>query len=101
MDKRTLSLVLAIVAIGCLGYGIYRSLPERITTVENGIETVYGDPQHGLILGLLLLAGICIGAIVYLATRRDVVERHVQQPIRTETPIVSNPGSQSSYRPLS
>jgi hypothetical protein len=101
MNKRTLIPVLAVVALISIAYAVYRSLPERITTVENGHEVVYGDPQHGLILGLLLLAGICIWSIVYLATRLDkVVDRPIQQATRVEQPIASSTGS-SSYRPLS
>lgn len=100
MDKRTLSLVLAIVALGCIGYGIYRSIPERITIIENGNEVVYGDPQHGLILGLMLVASVCIGAIVYMTTRK-VGEKQVHQTLRSEPPVVNNPTTQSSYRPLS
>jgi hypothetical protein len=101
MNKRTLIPILAFVAIACIAYGIYRSLPERITTVENGHEVVYGDPQHGLILGLLLLAGICISCIVYLATRLDRVIDKPIQPTRKEQPIATSTGSSNSYRPLS
>jgi hypothetical protein len=100
MNKRTLIPVLAFVAIACIAYGVYRSLPERITTIENGHEVVYGDPQHGLILGLLLLAGICISCIVYLATRLDRVVDKPIQPARMEQPLATSTGS-SSYRPLS
>jgi hypothetical protein len=102
MDRRTLILILSIVAVMSIAYAIYRSLPERITTVENGHEVVYGDPQHGLILGLLLLAGICISGIVYLASLAHT-NRSVEKPVqtfRTEQAITSS-GSTSSYRPLS
>lgn len=99
MDKRTLIIILSIVSILCIGYGVYRSLPERITTVENGHEVVYGEPQHGLILGLMLLAGICIWAIVHLVTQRTA-EKPVQQ-VRADQPIVTTSGSTGSYRPLS
>ena len=99
MDKRTLISILSLVSILCIAYGIYRSLAERITTVENNQEVVYNDPQHGLILGLMILAGICIWGVVYLVTRRTT-EKTVQQ-LPTQQPIVNTGAGSTSYRPLS
>lgn len=102
MNKQTLILLLSLVAAFCLGYGIYRSLAERITTVDNGTETVYNDPQHGLILGLMIVAATCIASIIYIVTRRvGVAEHNTVQHLRTEQPLVNPGSSQSSYRPLS
>jgi hypothetical protein len=70
--------VLWVIALACLGYAIYRSTSERVTTTENGQQVVYGEPQHGLILGLCILAGFCIlGTIPLLLDRRtNVLEEH-------------------------
>jgi hypothetical protein len=43
--------------------------------MENGMQVVYGEPQHGLILGLCLLAGMCIlGIVLLLMDRKDWTE---------------------------
>jgi len=97
-NNRIAIFVLAIVALLATVYAIYRSLPQKITTVENGNEVVYGEPQHGLILGLLILAAACVAGIVRILTKRMVDKpaeiMHVPPPAPTST--VS-----SSYRPLS
>jgi len=66
MNKRTITIALWIVALIALVYAIYRSTNERITVVENGREIVYGEPQHGLILGLCIFASLCILSSVFL-----------------------------------
>ena len=98
-NKRITIIVLSLVALLSAGYAVYRSLPEKITTVENGNEVVYGEPQHGLILGLLILAAACVAGIVRLLTKADnVVRQHevINIPPPAPTSTVS-----SSYRPLS
>ena len=96
-NKRITILILSMVALIAAVYAVYRSLPEKITTV-NGNEVVYGEPQQGLILGLLILAAACITGIVRLLTKTGAVKQpdvvHVSEPVSTST--VS-----SSYRPLS
>ena len=72
MNKRVLIPVLLIVALISLGYAIYRSTGQRITAIENGQQVVYGDPQHGLILGLCLFAGFCVIGVVLLLLDKDV-----------------------------
>jgi hypothetical protein len=97
-NKRITILILSMVALIAAVYAVYRSLPEKITTVENGNEVVYGEPQHGLILGLLILAAACVAGIVRLLAKPSVVKQpevvHIPQPAPAST--VS-----SSYRPLS
>jgi hypothetical protein len=82
MTNRTLSLVLFIVAFLLLGYAIYRSTAEKITLSEGPRSTVYGEPQHGLILGLCVVAGICIASAVRLLARRPE-QREVRVEERT------------------
>ena len=60
-----------IVALFCLAYAIYRSTAERITVVENGQQVVYGEPQHGLVLGLCLFAGFCVVSAVALMLHKE------------------------------
>ncbi|MFL5811298.1 MAG: hypothetical protein ACJ749_17380 [Flavisolibacter sp.] len=73
MDKRTLVPILLVLSLLSLGYGIYRSTEHRVTTIENGQQVVYGDPQHGLILGLCIFAGFCILGVVFLLIDRPNV----------------------------
>lgn len=58
--------VLWLVAIITLAYAVYRSTGEVITVVENGRQIIYGEPQHGLILGLCIIAGVCIAGTIPL-----------------------------------
>jgi hypothetical protein len=66
MNKRLWIPSLLIVSLLTLAYAIYRSSAERVTAVENGHEVVYGEPQHGLILGLCIFSGICVVCAVAL-----------------------------------
>jgi hypothetical protein len=66
MNKRTLALVLLILPVLSIGYAVYRSTAEVITVVENTRQVTYGEPQHGLILGLCIFAGICLISAVLL-----------------------------------
>jgi hypothetical protein len=71
MDKRSWIPILLIVALASIGYGIYRSTAERIIITEGNRQTYYGEPQHGLVLGLLLLGGLCLLASVWLSLYRE------------------------------
>jgi hypothetical protein len=63
---------LLVVALLTLAYAIYRSTARRITVLENGHETVYGEPQHGLVLGLCLFSAVCIiGAVALLIDSKN------------------------------
>jgi len=84
MNKRTLVLVLWIVALLCVGYAVYRSTGEKITMIEAGRQTIYGEPQHGLILGLCIFAGFCIiCTIPLLLDRKDWEKEAVNLSKRT------------------
>jgi hypothetical protein len=73
MNKRTFIPVLLVLSLIALGYAIYRSTAPRITTIENGRTVFYGDPQHGLTLGLCIFAGMCLlGIVALLLDRTDV-----------------------------
>jgi len=63
-------LVLLITAVLCVGYAVYRSTGERITITETGRETIYGEPQHGITLGLCTFAGFCVLGASLLAGDR-------------------------------
>ncbi|MBD0331081.1 MAG: hypothetical protein ICV66_00340 [Chitinophagaceae bacterium] len=84
MDRRTFSLLLVIIAILSIAYAVYRSTAERITIQEGTKQTVYGEPQHGLVLGLCILAGLCLIGIVLLF-RDNRIEVNQEQP-RNFTP---------------
>jgi hypothetical protein len=74
MYRSILIPVLLLLALGSLIYAIYRSAAETIIITEGTRQTIYGDPQHGLILGLCIFAGICIASTIpLLRERRDVV----------------------------
>src|SRR5215831_11463541 len=60
MNKRTLIPVLLLLAIVAIGYAVYKGTAVTMTTIEAGRTVVYGQPQHGLTLGLCLFAGACI-----------------------------------------
>ncbi len=84
--KRTLVIILLIMAFLSLGYAIYRSTSVRETLVENGREVVYGEPQHGLILGLCIFSGLCIlSTVPLLMDRRTDVVREDQERLSKRT----------------
>lgn len=75
MNRSILSPVLCLLALGALIYAIYRSTGEKVIDVAGARQTIYNEPQHGLILGLCIFAGLCVlGAVALLfdRNRRDV-----------------------------
>ena len=66
MNRQTIIALLLIVAITSVAYAIYRSTAEQTVITQGGIQTIYNQPQHGLILGLCILAGVAILAILPL-----------------------------------
>ena len=72
MNKRILIPVLLVMALTSIVYAIYRSTEEKVTLLGPDRQTVFGEPQHGLILGLCIFAGLCVLATVpLLLDRRD------------------------------
>src|SRR5690242_13645905 len=67
MNKRTLISVFLLLAVASLAYAIYKGTAVTMTTLEAGRTIVYGQPQHGLTLGLCLFAGLCVVASALLA----------------------------------
>ena len=71
MNKRTLIPVFLLLAIITIGYAVYKGTAVTMTTLEAGRTIVYGQPQHGLMLGLCLFAGACVlGAALLLVDDR-------------------------------
>lgn len=65
--------VLLFLSLLTLAYAIYRSVGEKITIQEGARQTVYGEPQHGLVFGLCFFAAVCVaGAVALLFNRREV-----------------------------
>ena len=57
-----------------------------MTTIEAGRTVVYGQPQHGLMLGLCLFAGACIlGATLLVFGDRNVITNSDVQPTSSTT----------------
>ena len=72
MNKRVVIPILLVLALASLVYAIYRSTEEKITLIAPDRQTVFGEPQHGLILGLCIFAGLCIVSLVpLLLDKRD------------------------------
>lgn len=84
MSKQGWIISLLIAAVVSLAYAIYRSTMERITVMENGQQVVYGEPQHGLVLGLCLFAGFCVvSAVLLVLNREEWKEEHKALSKRT------------------
>jgi len=76
MNTRILVPILLILPLLLLGYAIYRSTSEVIIVAENGRQVTYGEPQHGLILGLCIFAGISLlGAVMLLVNNARSIGR--------------------------
>lgn len=80
MNRQTVIALLLIVSLASVAYAIYRSTDQKTIITQAGLQTIYGEPQHGLILGLCILAGLCIVAILPLILvdrhHYDIDERH-------------------------
>ena len=86
MNKRTLVPVLLFLAIIAIGYAVYKGTAVTMTTIEAGRTVVYGQPQHGLMLGLCLFAGACIlGATLLVFGDRNVITNSDVQPTSSTT----------------
>lgn len=81
MNRKTLAPILLVLAILSIGYAIYRSTAPTITTVGATQQTVYGEPQDGLTLGLCLFAGMCV-----MAAARLVGRSREDRIVQSETP---------------
>jgi hypothetical protein len=86
MNKRTMAIVLVLLAIISIAYAVYKGTAPMMTTIETGRTIVYGQPQHGLTLGLGVFAGMCVlgASLLMLDERRRMVDE-VQTPTATTT----------------
>ncbi len=87
MNRRTFVIVLLIAAVASIGYAIYRSVEQKIILIGDTQQQVYGEPQHGLLLGLCVFAASCLIGAVLLILDKDVVEavKELEKP----SPITS------------
>ena len=84
MNKRTIILIYWLLSLIAIAYAVYRSTGQKITVMENGQQVVYGEPQHGLILGLCVFAGICVlGTVPLLLDKKDWKEEQQNLSKRT------------------
>ena len=64
--------VLLVLALVALIYAVYRSTEEKVILLGPDRQTVFGEPQHGLILGLCIFAGLCVlSTVPLLLDKRD------------------------------
>jgi hypothetical protein len=90
MNKTTMIPALLLLAIVSAAYAIYRSTDVRLTVLEARGQAVYGEPQHGLILGLFILAGFCILGVVLMLLDRPEIRHKDQQPTVVSTRTATN-----------
>lgn len=69
-----------------------------MTTIETGRTVVYGQPQHGLTLGLCLFAGACVlGAALLAMDERYRVSNTDGQTASTTTTATSGNRVATNY----
>jgi hypothetical protein len=92
MNKRILIPILLLLAVITVGYAVYKGTAVTITTIETGRTIVYGQPQHGLTLGLCLFAGACIlgAALLTLDDRYRATNTDGQNTTTTTTSTTGN-----------
>jgi len=92
MNKRTLIPVLLVLAIIAIGYAVYKGTAVTMTTIEAGRTVVYGQPQHGLMLGLCLFAGACVlgTALLVFDDRFRITNTDAQPTSSTTTSTTGN-----------
>lgn len=98
MNKRTLIPVLLLLAIIAIGYAVYKGTAVTMTTIETGRTIVYGQPQHGLTLGLCLFAGACVlGASLLVLDDRFCTNTDGQAASTTTTTSTSGNRVATNY----
>ena len=95
MNRRTLVPVLLLFALVAIVYAVYKATEATITTVEAGRSIVYGQPQHGLTLGLGVFAGLCVLAAALLS--RDEHYRVTNDGHATTTTTTSGSKVATNY----
>lgn len=92
MNRRTLIPVLLLLAIVAVVYAIYKGTAVTMTTIETGRTVVYGQPQHGLTLGLCLFGAACIlgASLLALDERFKITNTDGQAGTTTTTTATGN-----------
>jgi len=91
MNKNTLIPILLLLAVIAIGYAVYKGTAVTMTTIETGRTVVYGQPQHGLTLGLCLFAGACVlGATLLALDSRQKIAGTDGQSTTTTTTVSGN-----------
>lgn len=87
MNKRTLVIILTVLAFFSISYSIYKGTAPTITTVEPGRTIVYGQPQHGLTMGLGVFAGFCVlsASLLLLDDKRKIADETSSAATATTT----------------
>ena len=82
MNRRTFIIILLIAAVASISYAIYRSVEHKVVLNGPAGQSVYGEPQHGLLLGLCVFAASCLIGAVLLIMDKDVVDavREIEKP---------------------
>ena len=82
MNRRSFIILLLIAAVASIAYAIYRSVEYKVVLMADTRQTVYGEPQHGLLLGLCVFAASCLIGAVMLIMDKDVVDavREIEKP---------------------
>jgi hypothetical protein len=93
MSKKTLSLVLLFLAVVSVVYAVYKATAVTMTTIETGRTIVYGQPQHGLTLGLCLFGGACVLGAALLALDDRFRIPNVDGQSTTNTSTTSTTGN--------
>ena len=93
MSKKTLSLVLLFLAVVSVVYAVYKATAVTMTTIETGRTVVYGQPQHGLTLGLCLFAGACVLGASLLAMDDRYRVGNTDVPTSSTTTTTSTTGN--------
>lgn len=93
MSRKTLSLVLLFLAVVSVVYAVYKATAVTMTTIETGRTIVYGQPQHGLTLGLCLFAGACVLGAALLALDDRFRIANVDGQSTTNTSTTSTTGN--------
>jgi len=98
MNKKTLIPALLLLAIIAIIYAVYKGTAVTMTTIETGRTVVYGQPQHGLTLGLCLFAGACVlGAALLAMDERYRVSNTDGQTTNTTTTSTSGNRVATNY----
>lgn len=99
MNKRTLIPILLLLAVIAVVYAVYKGAAVTITTIDAGRTIVYGQPQHGLTLGLCLFAGACIlgASLLALEDRFRIANSDGQAASTTTTTSTSGNRIATNY----